>query len=110
MIYDPVVIAGQTAAANPTRPAVAIVHDAPAARAIVFRIEPQQQVAPHTSRSTVLLSIVAGSGLVSGADGEHAVRAGDLIAYAPNERHGMRALDERLVVLAVIAPRPETTK
>jgi hypothetical protein len=29
-----------------------------------------------------------------------------VVAYAPDERHGMRALDERFVVLATIAPRP----
>jgi quercetin dioxygenase-like cupin family protein len=34
------------------------------------------------------------------------VRAGDIVAYAPEEKHGMRALDEQLVLAAVIAPRP----
>jgi quercetin dioxygenase-like cupin family protein len=110
MIYEPAVLAERAVTANATRPATAIVHDAPGGRVVVFRIEAGQQVAPHTSRSTVILSIVAGSGVVSGNDGERTVRAGDLIAYEPNERHGMRAVDEPLVLLAIIAPRPGTVE
>ena len=68
-------------AANPTRPATAIVHDALGARLLVFRIEPGQRVAAHTSPSTVALSVLAGKGLVSGTDGERLVRAGDLVVY-----------------------------
>jgi len=105
-IYEPTVLAARAVSANPTRPATAIVHDAPGTRVIVFRIEPGQQVAPHTSRSTVTLSIVAGGGLVSGSDGERLVHAGDLVVYGPNEVHGMRAVDKPLVLVALIAPRP----
>jgi quercetin dioxygenase-like cupin family protein len=105
-IYEPAVIAARAVAAQATRPATAIVHDAAGTRLVVFRIEPGQQVAPHTSRSTVTLSILAGSGFVSGNDGERLVRAGDLVVYDPNERHGMRAVDKPLVLLAIIAPRP----
>lgn len=106
MIYEPATVAARAVAASETRPATAIVHDAPDARVVVFRITPGQRVAPHTSRSTVMLSILAGSGLVSGSEGERAVHAGDLVAYEPNELHGMRAVDEPLVLLAIIAPRP----
>ena len=106
MIYEPAAIAARAVAASATRPATAIVHDATDARVVVFRIAPGQKVAPHTSRSTVMLSILAGSGVVSGSDGERAVHAGDLIAYEPNEMHGMHAVDEPLVLLAIIAPRP----
>jgi mannose-6-phosphate isomerase-like protein (cupin superfamily) len=53
-----------------------------------------------------MLVIVSGSGSVAGADGERAVRAGDLVAYDNNEPHGMRATGEQLVIAAVIAPRP----
>ena len=109
-IYEPAVLAARAVSANPTRPATAIVHDAPGTRVVVFRIEPGQQVAPHTSRSTVTLSIVAGSGVVSGSDGERTVHEGDLVAYEPNELHGMRAVDTPLVVVAIIAPRPGTVE
>lgn len=105
-VHDPASVAAAAVSANATRPATAIVHDSADARVVVFRIEPGQHVHPHTSRSTVLLSIVSGHGTVSGGDGERAVRPGDLVSYAPEELHGMRAGDERFVVLAVIAPRP----
>jgi quercetin dioxygenase-like cupin family protein len=92
--------------AQPTRPATALLHDVPDARAVVFRIEPGQEVAPHTSTSTVLLSIVSGSGRVSGASGQRAVQAGDLVAYDAGELHGMQAGPETLVLVALITPRP----
>ena len=101
--------AADAVSAKQDRPATAIVHDGADARLVVFRIEPGQSVAPHTSASTVVLSIVAGSGMVSGATGatdERQVHAGDLVIYEPNEVHGMRALEQQFVVLATIAPRP----
>lgn len=102
--------AARAVSAKQDRPATAIVHDAPDARMVVFRIEPGQAVAPHTSTSTVVLSVVAGSGIVSGATGERAVAPGALVVYEPNELHGMRATDEQLVVLATIAPRPAAVR
>ncbi len=105
-IYDPAALAAEAVASRADRPATAVVHDAPGARLVVFRIEPGQSVAPHTSASTVILSVIAGSGLVSGPDGERSVRAGDVVAYLAHERHGMRALAQALVVIATIAPRP----
>ncbi len=100
--------AGATAA-RPDRPATTIVHDTADARLVVFRIEPGQQVAPHTNPSTVVLTVLSGAGIVSGGDGEQAVGAGAVVAYAPEERHGMRAAPdaaEPFVLLATIAPRP----
>lgn len=88
------------------KPATAIVADSADARILLFRIHPGQEVAPHTNASTVLMTVIEGSGTVSGPDGDHDVRAGDFIAYEPNELHGMRAGGERLVILATIAPRP----
>lgn len=90
------------------RPATAIVHDAPDVRLVVFRLAPGQAVPPHRNASTVILTVLAGHGLVSGSDDERPVQAGDVVAYAPNEQHGMRATDAELVLLATIAPRPGT--
>ena len=92
--------------AQPSRPATALMHDVPDARVVVFRIEAGQEVAPHTSTSTVLLAIIEGSGTVSGAAGESTVRAGDLVTYEVGELHGMKAGSERLVLVAIITPRP----
>ena len=62
--------------ANPSRPATATVHDAPAVRLVVFRIEPGQAVATHTNEGTVLLTVLAGQGTISGADGSSDVGPG----------------------------------
>ena len=99
-------LAEKAAVANASRPATMVAHDSADARVVLFRIEPGQAVAVHTNPSTVLLSVVSGSGFVSGAEGEQAVSAGDLVTYAPSEPHGMRASAVRLVIAAVIAPRP----
>ena len=98
--------AREAVSAQPSRPATAMLFDAPDARVVVFRIEPGQEVAPHTSTSTVLLSVVAGSGTVSGASGESPVAAGDLVSYDTGELHGMKAATEQLVIAAIITPRP----
>lgn len=104
--YELGALAERAKSADGVRPATALVHDSPDARLVVFRIEPGQRVSPHTSSSTVLLTVVQGRGFVSGADGEQAVSAGDAIVYEPDELHGMRADAERLVLLATITPRP----
>lgn len=96
----------QAVSAQPSRPATALMHDVPDARVVVFRIEAGQEVAPHTSTSTVLLAIVEGSGTVSGASGESTVMAGDLVTYDAGELHGMKAGSEQLVLVAIITPRP----
>ena len=101
-------LAAGAVANNPDRPATALAHDSADARVVLFRIEPGQAVPVHTSPSSVLLLIVSGSGIVTGADGERAVHAGDLVTYDPKETHGMRAAAETLVIAAVIAPRPAT--
>lgn len=92
----------------PGRPATAIVNDSPDARIVLFRIDAGQAIPPHVNTSTVLMTVVGGSGIVSGPDGDHAVREGDLVTYEPNELHGMRADAEQLVILATITPRPGT--
>jgi len=105
-VYDATAIAATATSANAARPATALVHDSPDARVVLFRLEPGQEVAVHTSASTVLLTIISGSGTVTGAEGERAVKSGDIVAYEAQEPHGMRAGAERLVIAAVIAPRP----
>lgn len=103
---DPRRAAADAVAPRSERPATAVIFDSADARLVVFRIEPGQSVAPHSNPSTVLLSILEGTGVVQGRDGERHVKAGDLIAYEPGETHAMRAPGERLVILATITPRP----
>lgn len=106
--YDARAAAAQAVASHPDRPASALVHDSADARVVMFRIEPGEEVPVHKSTSTVLLVIVAGKGTVAGADGDRRVGPGDIVAYDPQEPHGMRAGGEQLVIAAVIAPRPGT--
>ena len=101
-------VAAEAVAANATRPATTVIGDVPDARLVVFRISPGQAVAPHRNASTVILTVLAGSGVVRGGDSETFVSAGDVVIYEPNETHGMRAVDDELVLLATIAPRPGT--
>jgi quercetin dioxygenase-like cupin family protein len=105
-LHAPIAAARDAVAPHPERPATAILHDSPDARLVVFRLAPGQRVAPHQSSSTVTLSVLQGSGLVSGAEGEREVEAGALVVYAPDELHGMRAVDTELLLLATITPRP----
>ena len=99
-------IARELAAPNPTRPATGIVYDQHDVRLLVFRISPGQAVIPHHNASTVILTVLAGSGIVTGGDSESVVSAGDVVVYEPNERHGMHAVSDDLVLLATIAPSP----
>ena len=105
-VYSVPALAAAAVAAHAARPATALIHDSADARVVVFRIEPGQQVPVHTSVSTVLLTVISGSGVVAGVTGDHDVSAGDIIAYDSGEPHGMRARAEPLVIAAVIAPRP----
>jgi hypothetical protein len=57
-------------------------------------------------RGDVFLSVVSAAEYVTGAEGERAVDAGEIIALAPREPHGMRAGGEQLVIAAFITPRP----
>jgi quercetin dioxygenase-like cupin family protein len=97
-------------AANPARPATAVLHDADDVRLVVFRLAPGQSVPPHRSVSTVLLTVVEGAGVISGEDGgtpvDRRCATGDVVAFEPNELHGMRAEGESMMLLATITPRP----
>jgi quercetin dioxygenase-like cupin family protein len=104
--YDLAAIAASAVSAAPGRPAVALAHDHADGRLVVFRVGPGEQVATHTSPSSVFMTVVSGSGFVTSSDGESAVDAGAVLAFAPRELHGMRAERETLVIAALITPRP----
>jgi len=104
--YDPVAVAATAEAAAAERPAVTVVHDHEDARLVVFRISPGQRVATHTNSSSVFLTVMAGAGYVTGADGEEPVATGHIVAFGPDEPHGMHAGTTELVVAALITPRP----
>jgi len=106
-LLDAISAARSAVGPNPEKPATAIIHESDDARLVVFRLAPGQQVPPHQSSSTVMLRVLEGSGILSGADGaEHSCVSGDMVVYEPNETHGMRSGNEALLLLATIAPRP----
>jgi quercetin dioxygenase-like cupin family protein len=105
-VLTPTAAARAAAPAAPGRPATATLLDTPDARLVTFRLAPGQLVPPHRNASTVLLAVLAGSGVIAGAEGERRCAAGDLVVFAPDEVHGMRADTEELVLLATIRPRP----
>ena len=109
-LHDAVASAKLARAAHPQRPATAVIHDTPDARLVVFRISPSQSVAVHTSPSTVVLTVLAGSGVISGENAQEAVTVGDVVTFAPREPHGMTAPVEEMIVLATITPRPGERK
>lgn len=98
--------AARAAAAQNSRPAMSILFDSADLRLVVFRLEPGQEVPSHRSTSSVMLTVLDGEGSISGPLGEIACTAGDVVCYAPNEIHGMRAIDSELHLLATITPRP----
>jgi quercetin dioxygenase-like cupin family protein len=105
------VAAAHTAVAvNPSKPATATLHDSPDLRLLVFRLSPGQEVPPHRSVSTVMLTVLAGTGTLTGdpesSPNEAVCEPGDVVIYAPNEIHGMRATHGPLLLLATITPRP----
>jgi quercetin dioxygenase-like cupin family protein len=115
-VHDCLAIADNAVSTWAGRAATAIVHDSADARMVVFRLDAGDAVAMHTSTSTVILSVIRGTGIISGpAGGETGetgetqdviVSAGTIVTYEPDELHGMSAPGGPFVVLATITPRP----
>jgi quercetin dioxygenase-like cupin family protein len=57
-----------------------------------------------------MLTVLAGTGTLSGdpdlTPNGMVCEPGDVVVYAPNELHGMRATHGPLLLLAAITPRP----
>ena len=84
------------------RPRSKMLHDSPLFRAVLFCLEPDQGVPRHASDYEVLMQVYRGSGTFIVGDREHTMREGECIVSRPNEPHGFRSEQERLVVLALI--------
>jgi quercetin dioxygenase-like cupin family protein len=108
-VHDAIALA-RLAPAHANRPAMSVIHDTEDARLVMFRIAPSQAVAVHKSPSTVILTVLAGSGLLTGGAGDQEITTGDVVTVEPSEPHGMRAVTEELVIMATIAPRPGSRK
>lgn len=73
---------------------------------IVFGLEPHHEVTPHTSSSTVVMYVVEGSGHIRVGEQERPVSSGDVAFCPPQVVHAFTAGPNRLVIMAVVAPRP----
>jgi quercetin dioxygenase-like cupin family protein len=91
---------------RPDRPATAIAHDEENARVVAFHLLPGQTIPPHHSRSTVIVTVIAGEGTFRGGEGAALLKAGEMAVYAPGEEHSIEACDGPLHFVALIAPRP----
>lgn len=109
-IHDCLTIADNAVSGCVGRAATAIARDSADARLVVFRLDAGDVVAMHTSTSTVILSVIRGTGVISGpVDGEIRdviVSTGTVVTYEPTELHGMSAPSGPFVVVAAITPRP----
>jgi len=103
---NPKEVAGRAGARSPDRPATAILAESPNVRLIVFRLLPGQSVPRHRNASSVVVTVLEGDGILSGADGDRRCAAGEVVMYDPSEMHGIRALDSELLLLVAIAPNP----
>jgi len=78
-------------------------------RILRFMLKPGQKVKEHQAPSSaVILVVIQGQGLFSGADGQQqTLSAQDLVIYAKGEPHAIEALDQELVFLAILTAAPE---
>lgn len=84
---------------------VKLVHDSEKARVALFCLEPGQKVEAHTSPSEVVFYAIEGKGKVVVGEAKPQVQGGTIVVCPPQAPHGLEA-ESRLIVLAVIAPRP----
>lgn len=83
-----------------------VLHSCQDMRVILFSLGPGQELAPHTSSSSVCLHVVEGDGTLLVGDDWAPAAVGTMRFYPPGEIHGIRAMTEPMVVLATLAPRP----
>lgn len=82
-----------------------ILFDSEKMRVVLFCLEAGQEIPAHTTTSELLMLALEGKGSFLVGGDVHPVKGGSAVACKSQEPHGMKA-EERLVVLAVIAPRP----
>lgn len=88
-----------------SRPASRLLHDSEAMRVVTFCLLPGQLIESHVSPREVLMLVVEGRGSFLVGEEEKEARAGAMVVCAPLVPHGIKAV-EKMVVVAVIAPRP----
>lgn len=88
-------------------PVSKLVYDSEKVRVVLFCLEKEQEIPPHVSPSEVLMQVIEGEGSILAGEKEHPAKRGTIVACASKEPHGFKAAkDKRMIILAVIAPRP----
>lgn len=90
---------------DPQRPVSKVVHNSEQMRLVLFCLEAGQTIPAHTSPSAVAFLTLSGRGQVLIGRERAQVEDGCLVVAPPQEPHGLVA-QERLAVLAAIAPSP----
>ena len=77
-------------------------------RALRFAFLPGQRIEPHEApHSPVHLIILRGRGMFTGVDGvERECGEGMMVVFDAGETHSVRALDEKLVFIAILKENP----
>ncbi|MDP6460002.1 MAG: cupin domain-containing protein [Candidatus Hydrothermarchaeota archaeon] len=86
-------------------PVTKLLYDSKAARVVLFCLDAGQEIPVHVSTSEVLMQVLKGSGSLIAGEEEVKAEPGIIVACAREEPHGMKS-EDRMVVLATIAPRP----
>jgi len=92
---------------NPEMPAREVVYNDDNVRVMRFYLKAGQEIKPHRSPSTVVLTVLQGrlSFYIGSEDREETLETGASVFYDPNEPHGFRAIEDS-VAQAVVAPNP----
>jgi quercetin dioxygenase-like cupin family protein len=93
-------------ASRADRPATALLYEDVNARIVSFHLLPDQEVAPHRSRSTVVVQVLEGEGLFQGDAREVRLTTGQTAVFDPDEMHAIKSVGGSLRFLAVLSPRP----
>ncbi len=86
-------------------PVAKIVYDSEVMRIVLFCLNEGQEIPIHVSTSEVMLHVLKGRGSLVTDKEEVKAGPGTIVTYAREEPHGMKA-EEKMVILATIAPRP----
>ncbi|GAB6065702.1 cupin domain-containing protein [Aquifex pyrophilus] len=87
------------------KPISELVYEDANARVIRFYLKGGQEIKPHTSPSSVFITVLKGRLIFISEKEEAEVSQGSTVFYKPEELHGFRALEDS-VVEATITPNP----
>jgi len=91
----------------PDRISREMLSDKPEMRIALMCLEAGQELKPHRAPMRLLMYCVEGRGIFTIGDEEIEADEKTCILCEPMVPHGFRALDERLVVMAVVTPVEE---